>query len=796
MKKTQLFLGLLLALVLSGLVVNNVPALGQSVADPVQIATPAVINQLANDLLSEEVEFLPGIPKALIEDSGWVDLINAVQLHYTKADLAATALFGPDFRPKPTGISRADLADISQFTNTLVTLKLNGKQLKAYLEWSARFYNTAKPGDLTVSFNPQVQWWDYDMVAGINYEINIAAPVGKRIENLTFKGKPVTDSMTFSLTVSNYRFNQLVKEGYFNQEDLIADSAQQFGNNGRLCDLIAAYIENRETIIPKVDHNWKITGIDFEHPLKAIVYEKVKSGAISIPALEKGRIPNIKSLNVYELIKNGQLDYEVVDILSINDLHGSLLKSGKNVGIANLVNEVKIHRAANPNTIFVAAGDLFQGSAESNLLYGKPVAAALKEAGLVASAIGNHEYDWGTGYFTTWEKEGGFPFLAANIYDRTTGKPVAYAKPYHLIKLDNGIKVAFIGLATPETAYKTNPEIVKDLEFKDPVTVLPQFIKEVRAAGANLVIALTHLGAVQDQSGVITGEAADLAEVNGLDGIIAGHTHETIAGKVGNVPVVMAYYNGRSLGKLTFVFAKGAAKPVAAQAKVDQLYLRQATLREDSATQNIVTKYLAQVQPILAQKIGVTKVDLKHDPKAPSLMGEWVCEVMRYRTGAQIAFQNGGGLRVSLPKGNLTIGDLYTLIPFDNTMVTAKLTGAQIIATIENGLGNPKLGYFGQTAGLLVEYDLSQPFGQRVIKIRLENGEPLLLDQLYTVVANDFMFSGGDEYTVLKEAQEIKDTGIPLRESLIEYIKEQKEISPVYKGNQKPYTPVASKPAA
>lgn len=135
----------------------------------------------------------------------------------------------------------------------------------------------------------------------------------------------------------------------------------------------------------------------------------------------------------------------VVDIVSINDFHGSLIKSGKNVGIANLVNEVKAQKAANPNTIFVAAGDLFQGSAESNLLYGKPVAESLKEAGLVASAIGNHEYDWGNNRFATWEKEGGFQFLAANIYDRKTKKPVAYAKPYQIVKLSNGIKVAFIG---------------------------------------------------------------------------------------------------------------------------------------------------------------------------------------------------------------------------------------------------------------------------------------------------------------------------------------------------------------
>jgi 2',3'-cyclic-nucleotide 2'-phosphodiesterase/3'-nucleotidase/5'-nucleotidase len=486
----------------------------------------------------------------------------------------------------------------------------------------------------------------------------------------------------------------------------------------------------------------------------------------------------------------------VIEIISINDFHGALNKNGKNVGIANLVNEIKAQKASNPNTIFVSAGDLFQGSAESNLLYGQPVAACLKEAGLVASAIGNHEYDWGNNRFAGWENEGGFAFLAANIYDRNTKKPVTYAKPYLIVNL-SGIKIALIGLTTPETAYKTTLTNVETVEFKNPVEVLPQYIKEVRSQGANLVIALSHLGAIQDKSGVITGEAAELAQVPGLDGIIAGHSHEIIAGKVGNIPLVMAYYNGRSLGKLTFTLDKTTAKLVTAQASLDHLYLRQDTLREDKATKTILDKYMAPVQSILSETIGETKVDLNHNAKEPSLMGEWVCQVMREQTKTQIAFQNGGGLRVSLPQGKLTVGNLYTLMPFDNTLVTAKLTGAQVKEVIENGLANPNLNYFGQTAGLYVVYDLNKPFGQRVVKITLANGQPLKMTNYYTVVANDFMFSGGDQYITLTKAKDIKDTGIPVRDVLIDYIKTHKVISPIYKGYQTPANEtIAVKPAA
>jgi 2',3'-cyclic-nucleotide 2'-phosphodiesterase/3'-nucleotidase/5'-nucleotidase len=767
----------------------------QYVHDQSRADVNTVIGKISGDFLPDGVEMLPGIPYAQIKDTALVDFINEVQMYYTKADVSAAALFTNNSNLAKGDFKKKDVANIYKYTNTLIAVRVTGKQLKAYMEWSAKYYNTAKPGDVTISFNPDIRGYSYDMFSGVNYEINIAAPPGKRIENLTFKGKPVTDDITLTLAVNNYRFGNMVKDGYFNESDKVYDSYEKLGDKGRIRDLIVDYVRLNQNITPKVDNNWKITGVSLAHPLAGQVYDLVKSGAIKIPVSADGRTPNVKSLNVYELSQNKVLNYDIVDIVSINDLHGALGQGGKNVGIANLVNVIKLQKAANPNTIFVGAGDLYQGSAESNLLYGKPVSECLKEAGMAASAIGNHEYDWGIGRFATWSQEGGFPFLAANIYDKSSGKPVSYAQPFIIVKT-GGYKVAFIGLSTPETLYKTKPDNVKDVEFKDPGQILPQYIKEVRAQGADLVIALTHLGAAQAKDGTVSGEAADIASTPGLDGIIAGHTHERVAGEVKGVPVVEAYYNGRSLGKLTFIFAKSSKIPVKRVAKLDDLYLRQSVLTEDKAAKEIYNRYLAQIQPILAEKLGVAKVDLDLDTKGPSLMGEWVCDIMRKYTGTQIGIQNGGGLRVSLPKGDLTVGDMYMLMPFDNTLVTAKLTGAQVKEAIENGIGNPKIS-FGQISGVYVTYDLSKPFGRRVVKLTLENGQPLKMDRTYTVVANDFMFTGGDNYTVLMKGADIKDTGVPIRDSIVEYVKEQKIIQPVYKGYQTPVSETAQvKPAA
>src|SRR5665648_1208688 len=141
-------------------------------------------------------------------------------------------------------------------------------------------------------------------------------------------------------------------------------------------------------------------------------------------------------------------------VLSINDFHGSLAPSGKNVGAAKLADAFKVEKAKNPEgTIIVAVGDSYQGSAMSNLLYGEPVSAVFKEIGIELSAVGNHEFDWGIDKITQWAEDGGLTFVCANIYDKQTNEPVGWAKPY--VILDKaGVKVGLVGLATPETAYK------------------------------------------------------------------------------------------------------------------------------------------------------------------------------------------------------------------------------------------------------------------------------------------------------------------------------------------------------
>ncbi len=264
-----------------------------------------VIGSVTEDFI-KNVYILPGIPTAQMEDTALIDFINEVQMHYSGADVSAAAAFKNDMNLLKGEFKKKDVANIYKYANTLIGVKVNGKQLKDYMEWSAKYYNTHKDGDVTVSFNKDIRGYNYDMFSGVEYDVDISKPEGQRIVNLKFKGKPVTENMTFILAVNNYRFGNMVKDGYFKAEDKVYDSSEKFVD-GSIRNLILEYVKEKKNITPKVDNNWKIVGDNLNHPLKEEVYKLVNEGKIQVPTSEDGRTPNVKALNVYDLEKEGIL---------------------------------------------------------------------------------------------------------------------------------------------------------------------------------------------------------------------------------------------------------------------------------------------------------------------------------------------------------------------------------------------------------------------------------------------------------------------------------------------------------
>ncbi len=183
---------------------------------------------------------------------------------------------------------------------------MTGKELKDYMEWSAAYYNTYKPGDVTISFNPNIRGYKYDMFQGVDYKIDISKPEGERIVDLKFKGKPVKPDDKFKLAINDYRYSGLYNEGIIKGEPIFESDPISMRS------YIAQYIEEVKTIEPKVDNNWEIIGADLDHPLRDYIINEVNEGRIEIPVSEDGRSYNAKALNVYELIEEGVIPEEVL----------------------------------------------------------------------------------------------------------------------------------------------------------------------------------------------------------------------------------------------------------------------------------------------------------------------------------------------------------------------------------------------------------------------------------------------------------------------------------------------------
>lgn len=753
-----------------------------------------VVGKVTEDFV-KNVDYITGaakvttMPTTQLMDSALMDLINEVQLYYTKAEVSSAAVFKSDMNLRAGDFKKKNVADIYKYTNTLMAVNITGENLIKYMEWSVSYYNTAKEGDVTVSFDPNIRDYNYDMFAGINYDIDISKPAGSRIVNATIGGKPVDNAKIYKLAVNNYRFGTISSLGYVTADDVYYDSYAEYQDAGRIRDLIGKYVTDLKggVVAPSCDNNWKIIGFDFNHPLKDVVFDMIRKGEIKIPTSEDGRTPNVKSVNVNDLIKEGKLSS--VDIISFNDFHGNVAEdvsqTGKNVGMAKLVGAVKEAVAQNPNSIVVSGGDNYQGTAISNLTYGAPVSDMMKGMDVLASAVGNHEFDWGADRIAQWAKDGDLTYLASNIYDKKTGKPVEWAKPY-IIQEKGGLKIAFIGLAHPDTPTLTKAEYVNGLEFRDPAVAAQEWIDFLKAGKApegkpDVIIALTHLDSAQDATtGVITGTAADLCKkVTGLDGVISAHSHLTVSGKVNGVPVVQAYYNGRSLGKLSIVLGADG-KVVTIAPSVNAISANKSNIIPDAAANATYDKYNKELSPVLSEKLGTTTGELTHDRNSKgsvSLLGKWACDVMKAATGSQVAIQNGGGLRRSLLKGDITMGDMYEIMPFDNYLVTVEVSGADLRKAIDHGINNPKISD-GQFSGLKVTYDPKAEQGKSIKTITLDDGTPLKDDAYYKVVINDFMLTGGDGYDFSK-AKNVVNTYIPIRDALVDAVKKAKTLTPV-----------------
>lgn len=268
------------------------------------------VGKIGQDFV-ERVDYVTGaaevttMPTAQLVDTAIIDLINAVQMHFTGAEVSSAALFNLGSNLKAGDFKKKDVAYIYKYPNTLIGVNISGANLKKYMEWSAAYYNTFKPGDLTISFNEKIRGYNYDMFAGVTYDIDVSKEAQSRIVNARIGGKPLDASKQYKLAVNNYRFGTLLKLGLVTEEDKFYDSIAKFADipDGRVRDLIIKYTKEVKngTLDPSVDDNWKLVGYSIDASQQAKAFEMIKTGALKIPSSKDGRTINTRSITIADL---------------------------------------------------------------------------------------------------------------------------------------------------------------------------------------------------------------------------------------------------------------------------------------------------------------------------------------------------------------------------------------------------------------------------------------------------------------------------------------------------------------
>ena len=267
-----------------------------------------IIGELIGGNLVPENE-IAEIPQAQIEPTSLIDLINEVQMYYTDAQVSSAALFNIDANLEPGKIKKSDTSLIYKYGNTLYKVQMTGKQLKKYIEWSANYYNTYNPKDLTISFNENVRGFNYDMFSGVDYQIDISEKPGNRIKNLkwTKTGKEVKDDEIFVIAVNNYRVNtHLLSYGEIYEEGEELPKVLEIDVNGKIGgvrELIGDYIKNVKggKITPNNPKNWEIIGNNWDEEKHKKAVQMIREGKIKIPSSQDGRTPNVKSITEDDL---------------------------------------------------------------------------------------------------------------------------------------------------------------------------------------------------------------------------------------------------------------------------------------------------------------------------------------------------------------------------------------------------------------------------------------------------------------------------------------------------------------
>ena len=461
-------------------------------------------------------------------------------------------------------------------------------------------------------------------------------------------------------------------------------------------------------------------------------------------------------------------------IIATNDFHGALeprpdangVRRGGAAYVAAAIERARKECAPRCETLLVDAGDLFQGTPASNLSYGRPVVEYYNRVGYAASALGNHEFDWGTDTLRARMRQARFGIFGANVR-YTDGRDVKWI-PNDTIVKRGATKIGIIGISTVTTPTTTRASNVVGLRFDDPAAIVDSIGTALRKRGADFIVVIAHAGANCGRDGATEcgGEIIDFARklTTKVDVVISGHTHTLVNTEVKGIPIVQARSSGRAIDVLDLPLRPDAKL----QVRHDVRELAVDTMRPVPAIDSIVSRAVARVSSLVNRHVATIPVTLARQGSQYAL-GNLIADAQRWAGKGDVAIMNNGGIRTDLRAGEATYGSLFEIQPFGNTLYSLTMTGAQLRGLLEAMLAKKTVD--DHVSGLRIRYDPLRPAGSRLISVTTADGLPLSDTKTYNVIVNDFLATGGEGYNLGGRATASRPLNIVDLDALIDYIK-------------------------
>lgn len=435
--------------------------------------------------------------------------------------------------------------------------------------------------------------------------------------------------------------------------------------------------------------------------------------------------------------------------------------------LATLVNRIREeNRRLGQHTLFLVAGDLFLGSSLSALFKGEAELKFLNRLRPDAMTLGNHEFDFGMGILQERVQEAMFPVVSANTYK---GRERLFP-PVIFKDMGGHLRVAILGLITPDTAQLAHPGKIAGITFSDPVAEGNNLASEIRRK-SDIFVALTHTGVEIDKK---------LAQdVPGLDVIIGGHDHIAMPEPlvINGVLICQAQFRGLFLGRLDLridgrkiIKVGGGLIPVTEG------------IPEDKEVKQMIASYRTKLEEKLKEVVGKAGGRLVGEAenirRTETNLGNLVADIMRKATDTEIGLVNSGSIRGSIEEGAITLEDVWRVFPYDSQLVRLEMSGREIEEVLSHSVSlRPGLaGGFLQVSGLSF---VTGPSGPRDVRV---HGKALESERFYSVTITDFMHAGGDGYGHFKKGRSRLERPFLIRDLFLDYLKENKEISPHIEG--------------